>query len=539
MAEPTLQAIDRSEIDALIERLDRGEVLDDDLPRIAELLRLLVCLADECASQQVSMRRLQRLLFGPSSERRGSPPAADSETPAASESSETSTSSPTASGTESAERQKRKGHGRTPSSRYTGAERVGCDDEQLAPGQPCPECKGRGRLYDTNTPSIFLRFTGQPAVSATVYERRVTRCSFCQQRFRARLPDGVEETRWEASADVALAVLKYSAGMPWYRLEHLQAAFGIPIAASTMWERCEQVADCLLPIFQLLEKSAAEADLFTVDDTRVRILDLIQENKHLSKEDRRGMFTTGLIASVGGHQITLYFSGRRHAGENLARILDARPHGLSPPITMADALSRNWPDRFTLIVAKCLVHGRRQFLDIETSFPGACARVLEDLATVFHLDSQTVGMTAEERLAFHERHSAPVLDALKAWIEEELERTEPNSTLGPALRYMVRHWQGLTEFLRTPGCPIDTNRVERALKRAVLNRKNALFYRTQHGADVGDVIMSVVETARVAGVDLWTYLVDAVRNRAAVRACPGDWLPWAWAERQRQAARVA
>jgi hypothetical protein len=190
-------------------------------------------------------------------------------------------------------------------------------------------------------------------------------------------------------------------------------------------------------------------------------------------------------------------------------------------------------------VAKCLVHGRRQFVEIETSFPGECKRVLDDLAFVFRVETQTGGMSPQQRLAFHQLHSAPVMDALEVWIEMQLEQTEPNSPLGAALRYMRRHWSGLTQFLRTAGCPLDSNCVERALKRAVLNRKNALFFRTQHGADISDVIMSVAESARLAETNLWEYLVEVVRNRHAVRAQPAEWLPWAWAERQRAPARVA
>jgi len=477
------------------------------------------------------------MLFGPGTERR--PRAAECDSAESRPVNEDVAPSLGGPDPASSEKPKRKGHGRAPASRFTGARRVQCADSTLSPGRPCPECFGRGRLYDTNEPSVFLQFTGQPVVAATVFERQVTRCSFCTQRQQAPLPDGVEQTKWDATADVAIAVMKYCAGMPWYRLAHLEAAFGIPIAASTLWERCEHVGDCLLPVFLLLEKKAAEAELFTVDDTSVRILDLMRENTSLAPGERRGMFTTGLLATVEGRRIALYSSGRHHAGENLAKILKRRPEAAGAPITMADALARNWPPGFTLIVAKCLVHGRRQFVEIETSFPGECKRVLDDLAFVFRVEAKTTAMSPEERLAFHQQHSAPVMDALEVWIEEQLEQTEPNAPLGAALRYMRRHWSGLSQFLRTAGCPLDSNAVERALRRAVLNRKNAMFFRTQHGADISDVIMSVAESARLAQTNLWEYLVDVVRNRDAVRAQPAAWLPWAWAERHRAPARAA
>jgi hypothetical protein len=158
MAEPQpKQVIDRSEIDALIDRLERGELRNGDLARVVELLKLLVRLADECASHRVSLRRLQKMLFGPTSERRPRPDA-DSAIEASAADSVVQASTD-ATSAEPRQKAKRKGHGRTPTSRYTGAERVTCNDELLAPGRPCPACFGRGRLFDTNEPSIFLQFT--------------------------------------------------------------------------------------------------------------------------------------------------------------------------------------------------------------------------------------------------------------------------------------------------------------------------------------------------------------------------------------------
>ena len=123
--------------------------------------------------------------------------------------------------------------------------RVECTDPELQPGSACPECFGRGRLYDTGELSIRIERIGQPIVSAVAYERQVVRCSFCQQRFRAPLPDGVDDERWDVTADVAIAIHKYGAGLPFYRLSRLQASFDVPLPASTALERCEN--EDLLP----------------------------------------------------------------------------------------------------------------------------------------------------------------------------------------------------------------------------------------------------------------------------------------------------
>src|SRR3954451_24117324 len=176
---------------------------------------------------------------------------------------------------------------------------------------------------------------------------------------------------------------------------------------------------------------------------------------------------------------------------------------------------------------KCLAHARRQFTDIEDLFPEECRQVRDALATVYHYDAETKTMTPEQRLAHHQRYSAPVLEQLRCWIDEQFQqrKVEPNSVLGKALAYLQRHWEGLTQFLRHGRAPLDSNAVERALKRVVLHRKNALFFRTEHGAAVGDILMSVIETCRINGVHAWEYLLRVVRQARAVRDNPAGWLP--------------
>jgi transposase len=184
-----------------------------------------------------------------------------------------------------------------------------------------------------------------------------------------------------------------------------------------------------------------------------------------------------------------------------------------------------------VIPVKCLAHARRQFTDIEEAFPEECGQVREAFATVYRYEAETAGMTAEQRLAHHQLHSAPVLDRLQNWIHTQFEqrRVEPNSALGKVFAYLERHGEGLTQFLHLGDAPLDTNAVERALKRVVLHRKNALFFRTEQGAAVGDLLMSVIETCRANGIRAAEYLVPVMNNARAVRDHPAQWLPWTYA----------
>ena len=258
------------------------------------------------------------------------------------------------------------------------------------------------------------------------------------------------------------------------------------------YERCARVAECGRPVYEELVRAAASADVLHTDDTRVVILDLLKANKQIPAGERRGVQTSGIVAREGSRQIALYMSGRRHAGENLAELIEKRPPDLSPPVQMSDALSANWTGEFERIVAKCLAHARRQFVELEAAFPAQCARVLDSLAEVYRHDAQTKTMTDAERLAYHRTHSGEVMERLRLWIEQQFDEhlVEPNSSLGKALTYISKHWEGLTKFLVVAGAPLDNNVCERALKLAVLHRKNALFYKTEVGAAVGDCLIT-------------------------------------------------
>lgn len=234
------------------------------------------------------------------------------------------------------------------------------------------------------------------------------------------------------------------------------------------------------------------------------------------------------MIEAGGHRIALYANGRQHAGENLADLLKGRSGTLDKPIQMSDALAANWSGGQETIQAKCLAHARRKFIEIEPMFPPECAVVLEAISVVYRVEAETKGMDAEQRLKHHQTKSAPVMSELKEWIGKQFaeRQVEPNSGLGQALRYVLNHWEGLTRFLSVADCPLDNNAAERALKRAVLLRKNALFYKNEHGAWVGAILMSLIETCRLNGVRAWAYLLWLMRHRAEARANPSRSLPW-------------
>ena len=340
-----------------------------------------------------------------------------------------------------------------------------------------------------------------------------------------------------------MRLLKYGSGMPFHRAETLQENLGVPLPASTQWDIVEDQADRAEPVFAELFRQAAQGDVVHNDDTGVKILEMMGERARQAAlaektadipadeegsaktpaEDRTGMFTSGIISTREGHKIALFLSGRQHAGENLKDVLARRAAELPAPIQMCDALSRNWASsghgKLPTILANCLAHGRRQFVDVAERFPEECRHVLETISVIYHNDAvaRERNLSPEERLLFHQAESGPTMKELHVWLVRQFDqrRVEPNSALGGAISYLLKHWEKLTLFLRVPGAPLDNNICEQALKKAIRHRRNSLFYKTRHGAHVGDLFMSLIHTCELCGANPFDYLteLDATRRK--------------------------
>jgi len=197
---------------------------------------------------------------------------------------------------------------------------------------------------------------------------------------------------------------------------------------------------------------------------------------------------------------------------------------------MCDALSRNLPNDFVTLLANCLIHARRNFVDVLASFPEQAQFVIETLADVYKNDQVTKDqqLSAQDRLVYHQTHSKPLMQELKRWLDDQLneKKAEPNSGLGKAIAYMQNHWPALTLFLRVPGAPLDNNLCEQVLKRAILHRKNSLFFKTERGAFVGDLFMSLIHTCSLVKANPFDYLTAIQEHCSLVRKNPQNWMPW-------------
>lgn len=323
-------------------------------------------------------------------------------------------------------------------------------------------------------------------------------------------------------------------GVALYRQSQWQKQLGVPLPESTQWQLIVQVYDALLPVYRAMYKLAAQACLFFIDDTWVKILEIIRHNKMAeTKKDKLGSHTTGLIAVDGDRKIILYFSGTKHAGQNLNNLLEHRAPELPLPIQMNDALGCNGITTDT-IQCNCTVHGRRKFVEIEHLFPAECSFVIDAIATVYKNDDycKENSLHADERLAYHREHSGPVMDKLKTYMQEKMANfdVEPNSSLGKAFNYWLKRWDKMTRYLEVAGCPLDNNSIEQGLKRIILFRKNCLFHKTLNSAKITSRIASIIATCTEAGINPLHYMEAVMDNQDQVFKEPEQWLPWCYQE---------
>jgi transposase len=542
---PEIVEVDSTQLEEVLRRVEQA--LDEkDSQLIRAVFQSYAYVADLLEDKNTSIRRLRQLFFGARTEKTkaviGRPtetPDAASASPAAADTEGAAGASDTSTSAEAGTEPAAPGHGRNGADAYRSAERIDVPHPSLAAGDPCPAC-GQGTVYE-KAPGVVVRITGQPPLAATVYQLQKLRCHLCGQVFTAPAPAETGSQKYEATAGSMIGLLKYGSGLPFNRLEGLQGHLEIPLPASTQWDIVYAVGTNLAPAFDELIRQAAQGEVLHNDDTTIKILELIgQRGRHEAlagaagegddADQRTGLFTSGVVALRDGQRVALFFSGRRHAGENLAEVLKLRAAELPPPIQMCDALSRNLPGELQTILGHCLAHARRQFVDVYDRFPEQCRYLLEALAVVYRNDAiaRERRLSPEERLHWHQEASQPTMEQLHTWLERQLDekRTEPNSALGGAIGYMLRHWEKLTLFLRKAGAPLDNNVCERALKKAILHRKNALFYKTQNGARVGDLFMSLIYTCQLNQANPFDYLTELQRHSDQLAASPELWMPW-------------
>ena len=530
------------ELKKIVSKVKAGTPVDtEDADKLGAAVDTLAVVTRELELKGASVRRLRRLIFGPGSEKmkdvfpedggtqNDSPKDSDGEANDQSTSSDKDADSNESTDSDS-KKPKRKGHGRRGAKDYTGAEKEKIDHASLKAKDNCPECL-KGKLYIQKEPATLVRVTGIAPLQAKVYELERLRCNLCGEVFTAKAPGDVGEEKYDHSAAAMIALLKYGCGMPFNRLERLEKDLGIPLPSSTQWEIAYRLALSLAPIYTELIRQAAQGEVLHNDDTTARILNL-ESPPRVGKngKERTGLYTSGILSTKDKREIALFFTGRKHAGENLEHVLSHRSEELCVPIQMCDGISANTVGDFESILANCNSHARRKFVEVADVFVEETKHILGVFKQVYKNEDETKKqkMSAEQRLDYHVENSKPLLDDLKKWFEKQFEEKaiEPNGSLGLAINYMTVRWDELTLFLRVPGTPLDNNCCERAIKKAILHRKNSMFFKTENGAYVGDLFMSIIHTCELQNHNPFDYFITLAKHADRIIENPEAWMPW-------------
>lgn len=522
------------QIEALLDRIANKCLEADDYPLLTDLIMAMVWLNVSLQERTLSIQRL-RAIFGIKTETanrllglaRGKGKNKDKE----------NQSSADDDGAKGSNQNKGK-HGHRPLSAYTQAKTIEIAHQALKKGSLCPACL-KGKLFNLS-PGNVLHIKGQPWLQVEIYRPERLRCPLCGKIFTADLPHEVATgSRADCTAKAIVSLLKYRGGVPFNRQGQIQEALGAPIFVSEIWEMTEDVADALQPIYSIVCEEASNADLFHNDDTKARVMSIAQERKQredTGEEDaRKGTFTTCIIAERRNpaSKIALFFTGRKHAGENLNELLSERTEEMIP-IQHCDG-GNNIPKDHQTQISNCLSHARRYFYELASMWPKVVAKVISWFASIFYHD-KLAPSDPKKRLKWHQEKSKPIMEQMRQYFKGLIENkeVEPNSSLGKAIAYFNNHWEGLTLFFRVPGVPLTNNACERLIKIPVRNRKNAYFYLNETGAKIGDILMSMIETCILNCANPYDYLVAVQQYMEDVRRNPHDWMPWHFQDRLKE-----
>ena len=538
------------EIDQLINRLNNKCIEEKDYSLLTEILRAMIWLSFSLQEKELSIKRLRRI-FGIKTESakkllelaHGKSLDKNDEEASKKNPSEMGEPAPNkdVNSQEKPPKDKPKGHGHRPSTDYSQAKVIDIAHQTLKKGGTCPDCL-KGKLFQLK-PGTVIRIVGQPWLQVEIYRPERLRCALCGNVFKAILPTEVATgSRADSSAKAIVTLLKYRGGVPFYRQDQLQDILGTPISASEIWEMTEDVANAAQPVYAALCEEAANAEILYNDDTTAKILSRMKElNASESEPERTGTFTSCIVAVLKSIEVKigLFFTGWKHAGENLDELLEKRSEDLSPPIQECDALSRNTPENHETQLANCLAHLRRKFYELVEVWPQEVAKIIGEFSYVF-ANEHSAPKDSQERLKWHQNQSAPAMQRIKDYCNELLnqKKVEPNSSMGKAIAYLNNHWEAFTLFLRIPDVPLDNNESERLIKRAVLNRKNAYFFRNETGAKIGDILMSVLETCILNTVNPQNFLIAIQKHSKDVYQNPKLWLPWVYEVRLKELSLV-
>jgi transposase len=403
------------------------------------------------------------------------------------------------------------------------------------PATSCPCCNAPMHMIGEETSERLDVVPAQHRVIVT--HRPKFACRACEKVVQESAPEHLIKSGLPTDAMVAsVLVAKYGWHLPLYRQEKMLSMQGIDIDRSTLAFWVGYAAAELAPLYERLKQHLLSSSRLAVDETPVPVLD-----------PGRGRTKTGYFWSVarddrpfGGKDppaVAYTYAPGRGAVHLHALLKEYRG------IVQCDGYApyKQLPED-AITLAFCWAHVRRGFFDIARKGNAPIAtQALMRIAALYRIEETIRGKTAEDRRAVRQQQSTTHCQALKRFLEEQLDRVSGKAPIAQAIRYALRHWQGLTRFLEDGRIDLDSNIVERSMRPQALTRKNALFAGHDDGAESWAIAASLIETCKLNGIDPHTYLADVLSRLVNLwpNARLDELLPWNWAASRNHLQRAA
>jgi transposase len=399
------------------------------------------------------------------------------------------------------------------------------------PSCTCPNCGGQMRKLGEDVTEVLEYVPASFKVIRHV--RPKLSCRVCETIVQAPMPSlPIERGRPGPGLLAHVLVAKYADHLPLYRQSGIYAREGVELERSTLADWVGRAAALLDPLVVALRKEVMASDVLHGDDTPVPVL-----APGLGKTRTGRLWTyvrDGRPCGSDRPPIAAFFYSPDRKGEHPQAHLKSFKGTLH-----ADGYAGfNGVFETGLVTeAACWAHVRRKFFDVHAATESPIAReALDRIGALYKIESDIRGHSPDERQRCRREQTMPLLMGLKAWLDAILPKLSGKSDLAAAMRYGLNRWDALIHFAHDGRIEIDNNAAERSIRGIALGRKNYLFAGSDAGGERAAAIYSLIETAKLNGLDPEAYLRDILTRIADHKINRlAELLPWNWAATPSQA----
>ena len=404
------------------------------------------------------------------------------------------------------------------------------EDEVHEPSCTCPNCGGQMRKLGEDVTEVLEYVPASFKVIRHV--RPKLSCRVCETIVQAPMPSlPIERGRPGPGLLAHVLVAKYADHLPLYRQSGIYAREGVDLERSTLADWVGRSAALLDPLVAALRKDILASDLLHGDDTPVPVL---APGRGSTKTGRLWAYVRDERPHGGQRPAAVYFYSPDRKGEHPQTHLKS-----FKGVLHADGYAgfNAIFEKANVIEAACWAHVRRKFFDVHAANGSPiAAEALDRIGAFYGMEANIRGKPPDERQRCREQQSLPLLAGLKAWLETALPKLSGKSDLAAAMRYALNRWDALTRCAHDGRIEIDNNAAERSIRGIALGRKNYLFAGSDKGGERAAAIYSLIETAKLNGLDPEAYLRDVLARIADHKINRiAELLPWNWSAATSQA----